>query len=243
MPNKNGMPYLKESVNSVMKQSEGNFQLIVVDGNSTDDSLSYLTSLNDKRLTVIQDFDENGVMESRRKGIMFASGEWIAFLDSDDVWLENKLQIQVNYMKKNNIDFSYTNFSLIDHQNNQLAVNKHFHKYLDRQNFASKRAIVNSSVIIKSQVLKNNFPNEVYKGFAEDLFLWGTFVYNDIPAIGLNHHLVKYRITPGARSKNFLKNLFSVWKIYIYKFKLGYVNSFMSFFKYGLDVVRRKITK
>ena len=243
MPNKNGMPYLKKSVESVFNQTIENFELIVIDGCSTDDSVDYLKSLNDSRIKIIIDSDLKGVMESRKKGVFEGKGDFIAFLDSDDIWMKTKLEEQIDFMKRMNTYFSYTNFSTIDHQDKLISVNKHFHEHINEKDFASKRSILNSSVIIDSRILKNNFPREVYSGFAEDLLLWGSIIYKGNDAHGLNKNLAMYRITPGARSENLLKNLAAVWNMYLFKFKLGIVKSIASFCSYIIDVIKRKLSR
>ena len=243
MPNKNGMPYLKKSIESVLNQIIKNFEIIVIDGCSTDESIDYLKSLNDGRLKIIIDSDSKGVMESRKKGIFEGKGSFIAFLDSDDIWIKTKLEEQIEFMKKKKTNLSYTNFSTIDHLDELISINKYFHDHLNQKNFASKRSILNSSVMVESRILKENFPQEIYSGFAEDLYLWGSLVYKGYDANGLNKNLVKYRITPGARSKNLLQNLYAVWNLYLFKFKLGIMKSITSFCMYIIDVIKRKITR
>ena len=71
-------------------------------------------------------------------------------------------------------------------------------------------------MIIDSRILKNNFPREVYSGFAEDLLLWGSIIYKGNDAHGLNKNLAMYRITPGARSENFTGRILPQFGICIY---------------------------
>ena len=91
IPTYNCADYLKRALNSVFSQTYQNFEVIVVDNSSTDNTEDVLSSFDDKRLTVIK-VNNNGIIaHSRNKGIKNAKGEWIAFLDSDDVWLSTKL--------------------------------------------------------------------------------------------------------------------------------------------------------
>ena len=96
IPTYNCADYLKRALDSVFSQTYQNFEVIVVDNSSTDNTEDVLNSFDDKRLTVIK-VNNNGIIaHSRNKGIENAKGEWIAFLDSDDVWYQEKLKIVIN---------------------------------------------------------------------------------------------------------------------------------------------------
>ena len=91
---------LKEAVDSVLSQTFCNFELIIVDDGSTDNTADILKSCPDKVIKITQ--ENRGVSAARNKGIASASGELLAFLDSDDLWLSDKLVCQVNFFKQNN---------------------------------------------------------------------------------------------------------------------------------------------
>ena len=92
IPTYNCADYLKRALNSVFSQTYQNFEVIVVDNSSTDNTDVVLESFNEKKITVIKVHNKGIIAYSRNKGIEFSKGEWIAFLDSDDVWLPTKLE-------------------------------------------------------------------------------------------------------------------------------------------------------
>lgn len=110
MPNYNSEDFISESIESVINQTYTNWELIIVDDCSTDRSVDIIRKfmISDNRIKLIINNRNIGAALSRNKAIEVANGEFIAFLDSDDLWLENKLEYQITYMIKNNIDFSYT---------------------------------------------------------------------------------------------------------------------------------------
>jgi len=96
IPTYNRVHHLKKAVSSVIDQSYRNIDIVIVDDGSTDDTRSYVRSLNsDIRYIAIP---HSGVSAARNRGIEAASGEWIAFLDSDDYWHRNKLERQLHYI-------------------------------------------------------------------------------------------------------------------------------------------------
>lgn len=97
IPSYNRIEVLPRAIDSVLKQSYENFELIIVDDGSTDQTSEYLSQLKDSRIKTV--FQENkGVATARNKGSQIAQGKWLAFLDSDDEWLEHKLSSQYNYI-------------------------------------------------------------------------------------------------------------------------------------------------
>lgn len=93
MPAYNSQATIKESIASVLNQTYQNFELIIINDNSSDATLSIITNFcHDKRILVINNENNMGVAQSRNRGLEMASGEIIAFLDSDDIWYPNKLE-------------------------------------------------------------------------------------------------------------------------------------------------------
>lgn len=132
MPNYNCEKYLSETIKSVVNQTYNNWELIIVDDCSTDRSVTIIQQfmVQDSRIKLIINERNIGAALSRNKAIEVARGEYIAFLDSDDLWLENKLEKQINFMKNYNIDFSYS-YYYVNHVNRQEMHIVKAPKYLD----------------------------------------------------------------------------------------------------------------
>ncbi|MCC8101279.1 MAG: glycosyltransferase [Clostridiales bacterium] len=114
MPMHNSEKYVAESIDSVIAQTYINWELIIVDDGSTDKSVSVVDSYDDERITLLHHEKAKGAAMARNYALREAKGRWIAFLDSDDLWMPEKLEKQVNFMKRNHYSFSYTSYSEIE---------------------------------------------------------------------------------------------------------------------------------
>ena len=123
MPSYNTAEYIAQSIESVIAQTYSNWELIIVDDCSTDNTDEVIKKyLSDERITYFKNERNSGAAVSRNKALREAKGRWIAFLDSDDLWLPEKLEKQVNFMKRNDYHFSYTNYSEIDESGRRSGV-------------------------------------------------------------------------------------------------------------------------
>ena len=115
MPSYNTTSFIAESIQSVLAQSYKDWELIIVDDCSSDNTDQVVKPyLSDERIKYYKNEKNSGAAVSRNRAIREAKGKWIAFLDSDDLWMPEKLQKQVSFMEKNGYYFSYTNYAEID---------------------------------------------------------------------------------------------------------------------------------
>lgn len=101
MPVYNGMPFLKQAVESILEQSYKNFELIIVDDKSTDSSLSFAKKIKDKRVKIIRNLKNLGIANSLNIAITSSKGNYIARMDSDDISLPERLEKQLKFLQKN----------------------------------------------------------------------------------------------------------------------------------------------
>lgn len=118
MPSYNTGKFIEKTINSVINQTYNNWELIIVDDCSNDNTDEIVKSINDSRIVYLKNEKNSGAAVSRNKALKEAKGRWIAFLDSDDLWKKDKLQKQIDFMKENNYYFSYTNYIEIDENDN-----------------------------------------------------------------------------------------------------------------------------
>lgn len=119
MPSYNTARFIKETVESVLAQTYKNWELIIVDDCSTDNTDEVVSKFfPDTRIRYIKNEKNSGAAVSRNRALREAKGKWIAFLDSDDLWEAEKLEKQIAFMKSNNCHFSYTNYAEIDEESN-----------------------------------------------------------------------------------------------------------------------------
>lgn len=124
MPSYNCARFLEDSIKSVISQTYSNWELLIVDDCSTDDSLEIARKFatTDSRISVFRNKKNSGAAVSRNFAIKKAKGKWIAFLDADDLWSAEKLEKQINFMKKHNYSFSYTLYSEISEDGKDTGI-------------------------------------------------------------------------------------------------------------------------
>lgn len=112
MPSYNSEKYIKDSVESVLKQTYPFWELIIVDDCSTDKTVEITESFKDSRIKITVKESNSGAGFSRNIALKQASGKWIAFLDSDDVWSPTKLEKQIAFMVDNDYKFTFTDYRI-----------------------------------------------------------------------------------------------------------------------------------
>lgn len=122
MPSWNTAKFIGESIQSVIDQTYQNWELIIVDDCSTDNTDDVVASFDDPRIRYYKNSKNCGAALTRNRALREANGEWIAFLDSDDLWMPEKLEKQIKFMVHNDISFSYTNYERIDENNRPLNI-------------------------------------------------------------------------------------------------------------------------
>lgn len=119
-PSYNTGAYIAETIKSVLAQTYTNWEMIIVDDCSTDNTDEVVTRFSDSRIKYLKNKRNSGAAISRNYALREAKGKWIAFLDSDDLWLPEKLEKQIYFMRENGYSFSYTNYIEIDEQSTPL---------------------------------------------------------------------------------------------------------------------------
>lgn len=122
MPSYNTGKYIGKSIESVLNQTYQNWELIIVDDCSIDNTDKVVAGIDDARIKYMKNLCNSGAAISRNRALREAKGRWIAFLDSDDLWKPQKLQKQIEFMENNNYIFSYTNYEEIDTDGKRTGV-------------------------------------------------------------------------------------------------------------------------
>ncbi len=194
IPTYNREKLLKRCIKSVLNQSYENFEIVVVDNYSDDDTANLIHDINSDRIKFFQINNEGVIAKSRNFGIKKAKGKYVAFLDSDDWWDKHKLKLCLNYMS--DYDFVYHNMKQVkgDKKKNlrMRSINKPYFDDL----IINGNAIMTSSVVTKKEVLINtNLFNEseIYRGW-EDYELWLKIAKNDYCFKRLNSFLGYYHV-------------------------------------------------
>lgn len=123
MPSYNTASYISDSINSVINQTYKNWELIIVDDCSNDNTDEIVNKvLKDKRIKYFKNRKNSGAAISRNRALREAKGKWISFLDSDDLWIPEKLEKQISFMKENNYFFSYSYYQEITEEGKKLGI-------------------------------------------------------------------------------------------------------------------------
>ena len=110
MPSYNSERFIKDSIESVLNQTYPFWELLIVDDCSTDKTVEIIKSFKDERIKLFQNKTNSGAALSRNWALKEAKGRWIAFLDSDDLWLPSKLEMQLQFMVANKYSFTFTDY-------------------------------------------------------------------------------------------------------------------------------------
>lgn len=122
MPSYNTAQYIEKTIKSVLDQTYTNWELLIVDDCSTDNTDEVVKNyLTDKRINYLKNEQNSGAAVSRNRALREAKGQWIAFLDSDDLWMPEKLEKQICFMKEKGYFFSYTDYEEINAEGNRTG--------------------------------------------------------------------------------------------------------------------------
>ena len=161
MPTYNCEKYIAESIESVQNQTHNNWELIIVDDCSKDNTEAIVNKyLNDKRITYIQLKENSGAAIARNVAMQRATGKYMAFLDSDDLWYKDKLEKQLNFMQTVKCNFSSTDYEQIDETGKTLNKIIKTKKKVDYNRLLLDCPVGNSTVMYNIEVLgKFEVPN------------------------------------------------------------------------------------
>ena len=207
MPAYNAGKTVRKSIESVIAQTFLEWELIVIDDGSCDDTASILFELaeQDKRIRFFQNQNNRGVSYSRNLAVSLASGEWIAFLDSDDVWMPQKLEKQLALVEENqDIVVCYTASSFVDEDGNPYEYVMPAIERLTYKTLLHKNVMSCSSVMIRASIMKGiKMPNDKMH---EDYFVWLSVLREYGVAYGIDEPLLIYRLCKNSKSGNRFKS-------------------------------------
>ncbi len=169
----NRADYISKSIHSVLNQTFKNFEVIIVDDCSTDDTKQIIGAFNDHRIKYFFNEDNLGITRSRNRALQLSSGEYIAVLDSDDYWTDDtKLEKQIGFLE-NNLDFALvgTQSKIIDERDNEVGeIVSELEDAKIRNRILLKNQFTHSSVLYRKDALLNGYNQSLF--IWEDYFAW-----------------------------------------------------------------------
>ncbi len=225
MPTFNSRPYLEESVQSVLAQTFEDFELIVVDDASTDATWSMVSMFvrMDDRIIAERLPRNFGPAIARNRAIEKARGRYIAFLDSDDMWLPEKLETQVPFMDDNNYALSHTHYARIDAAGNQLSPQIDAPGTLGYREMLRSNRIGCLTAMYDTAILGKTLMPELRR--RQDYGLWLEIMRRGYRAYCIPRILAVYRVRTDSVSSDKLRMLSHNWRLYRQVAKLSIVKS------------------
>lgn len=238
----NAEAFLAETVASVLGQSFTNWELILIDDCSTDSSTSLMRkfSAEDSRIHSHSLETNQGAAVARNTGLALARGRYIAFIDSDDCWLPDKLSEQLAFMQEHGHAFTYTDLAYVDEAGNILKAESGIPNRLDYASLLKNTAIACSTVIIDREQVGDFRMPLVRKG--QDTATWLMLMRErGVVAYGLPKVLNHYRQVAGSISSNRLGALRRTWHTYRHLEQLPLPKALYYFACYMWNAIKRRL--
>lgn len=225
IPTYNSSRSILKTLHSVANQSYKDYEIIIVDSYSIDDTIVKIKSLKNKKIRIFFTKKDKGLSYARYFGILKSRGKYIAFLDSDDEWKKNKLMKQIKFMKTHRSVFSCTNFQLKKNSNiKKISIKKNKILFDD---LLTERPIALSSVIILKNILLNVAKNNHSDTYAEDYLWWVLVLKKNYCCEVIKSNLTTINIIKNSRSVKFLINYMALIRIYKENLKISFGRIFL----------------
>ena len=237
----NSSLFLDDCINSVLDQSYSKWELLIVDDASTDNSKSIIMkySKSDNRIKPFF-LDKNiGAAASRNIALKNANGDYIAFLDSDDFWLNEKLAIQLRFMIDKNINFSFSSYHIVSH--NGLVLGK---KIIAPSQISYNEYLKNTIIGCLTVMIKRSHFKDLQMPLlrsSHDMALWLNLLRKGENAFGIKKSLAKYRIVHSSNTSNKFKAVLDVWRVYRRHEKLGFIFSLYNLSFYIFNALKKRL--
>jgi teichuronic acid biosynthesis glycosyltransferase TuaG len=241
------MPYYKKdffidkTIESILNQSYQNIEILIIDDELNDQSSKVLKNLSnrDKRIKILFNQKNLGAGPSRNKGIEMASGEYIAFCDCDDLWSKFKLEDQLNFMKKFDIDFSFTAYQIIDKEGKIIGSRS------AKDNISFDELILScdiglSTVMLKKKLFNNKnfyFPNIKTK---EDYVVWLKLSQNGVKMKGIKKNYSYWRKLGNSLSSSPIQKIFDGYKVYNFYLNYSVIKSMFRLIILSINSILKK---
>ncbi len=238
--------YIAETIAMVRKQTYHNWELILVDDASPDDSAKLIQNMIDEksaeteRIRLIRKEKNEGAAKARNTGIALAQGRYIAFLDADDIWFPDKLEKELAFMKQKHAGFAFTAYEFGDENAKGTGKTVTVPEQLTYRKALSRTVIFTTTVIFDMKVI----PKELIRMpdvESEDTATWWKILRAGYTAYGLNEVLAIYRRPEKSLSSNKFIAMKRIWNLYRNEEKLTFPDSIFCFCLWAMRATLRRI--
>ena len=223
----NSSKYIEETLKSVINQTHKNWELFIIDDGSSDNCVELVNGFKnfDGRIKLITNEINQGAAKSRNIGIRKANGRYIAFLDSDDLWVPTKLEEQISFMSKNQLALSYSSYEKIDELGNHIKninivkIQTTYDNLLKSNYIGCLTAMIDLKMMEQKKIYMPNIKTR------HDHGLWLSIVKRGFNVSGNPKILAKYRYREGSISFSKFKSGYYQWKLYRDIEKINFLSS------------------
>lgn len=214
MPAYNSEKTIEDSICSVLSQTYRNWELIIINDASKDGTAEIICAYaaQDTRIKILTNSSNCGVSCSRKRGVHAADGEWVAFLDSDDLWTPDKLEKQVDVVKATDADLIFTGSAFIKTDGTPYSWIMRIPNHVTYRKLLKQNIISNSSSLVWKELLEKHMVDGDY--MHEDYACWLKCLRNGACAFGINEPLLIYRLSSSSKSGNKIKAAKMNWNTY-----------------------------
>jgi len=212
----NAAEHISDTIKSVQNQTYKNWEWNLVDDGSTDDSIAIIKSFakNDSRIHLWRNEKNSGAAISRNNGLKHSTGDFLAYVDADDMWLPNKLAHQLKFMISNNVAFSCTNYRFVDENGGDLNKEVHMLPETNYKGYLMNNLLLTIGIMIDLRKIDRKYCVMVNLRRRQDAATWLQILKTGNSCYGVPEVLAEYRRTKGSLSSNKIKAVGGVWHLY-----------------------------
>tara|TARA_B100000686_G_scaffold16325_1_gene15271 strand:- start:3247 stop:4029 length:783 start_codon:yes stop_codon:yes gene_type:complete len=243
LPNHNSDRFFSDTINSILNQTFKNWQLIIVDDDSNANTKELLKKYEpNSKIKIIWLKKNKGPGFCRNIAMRYSKADYLAFIDSDDIWYKDKLLDQLNFMLNNNFEFTYTDYESFKSNDSPFSKYKKMNKITPPRNFSFNTFIKNTSISTSTMIVKKNLVNNIkFKKvkICEDYYFKCKILKKIKHAHCLTKILTQYRIRPDSLQSNKIKNLYWIWYINKNYNKLNLFENFISLLCISINSLKK----
>ncbi|HKM05053.1 MAG TPA: glycosyltransferase family 2 protein [Lachnospiraceae bacterium] len=242
VPVYNVASFLEETIESVLGQTYTEWELLLVNDCSTDESAAIIENYvrKDPRIKLINLDVNQGAARARNLGLSKAQGRYVAFLDADDLWKKDKLRLELKFMDLTKAAFAFTGYEFADHTGKGTGKVVKVPFRIDYKHALKNTTIFTSTVLFDTSLIDKELI-KMPEVKSEDTATWWNILRHGYIAYGLDENLSLYRRSENTLSSNKIEAIKRIWYLYREVEKLSFVKSIYNFLFYAIRAVLRRV--
>lgn len=237
----NAEKFLPFSIASVMGQTYPYWELLIVNDCSNDRTKDVVNSFQDPRIKLINLEENGGAGVARNIGLKSARGNFIAFLDADDLWLPKKLETQISFMQESKAPICHTSYTFINESGDSIAGYVRASDKVDLHKYMRNTEIGLSTAMINKDIIGDFVFNSMR--LRQDTRLWIELLNRNFQAFGLDQNLVQYRIREGQISGNKFRSALKTFRLYLSFKDIPLICRLFNFSCYVVNAIAKRLVR